>query len=191
MGVIKNRINQKFGKLLVIAEAGVIKGKGAYWMCLCDCGNHIVVNAHVLVREHRKSCGCGRETPNKAKDRRLHLLKKLYRDLIWRHDERTDVGTDISLEDFERLILSDCFYCGLEPCHVKYDKRFWSKNGGRVSDTIIRHNEIDRIDSSRGYFIDNVVSCCHKCNLAKSTLSREQFLEHIIKIYNHSCLESK
>ena len=45
-------------------------------------------------------------------------------------------------------------------------------------------NGIDRIDSSKGYSLDNCVPCCPLCNRLKSDLDKNMFLEHISKIHN-------
>lgn len=52
---------ERFGKLLVIEKAEKplhIKSKGTYWLCVCDCGNDIVVRRSGLVSGSTKSCGC-------------------------------------------------------------------------------------------------------------------------------------
>jgi len=41
---------------------------------------------------------------------------------------------------------------------------------------------LDRIDSNTGYHLNNVVSCCSKCNRAKGTLTTDQFIEMCKKI---------
>ncbi len=41
---------------------------------------------------------------------------------------------------------------------------------------------IDRLDSSKGYEIDNCVSCCFVCNSMKNGHQKKFFLEHIDKI---------
>ena len=43
---------------------------------------------------------------------------------------------------------------------------------------------IDRIDSSNGYILSNIVPCCEKCNIAKGEMSIDEFREHITKISN-------
>lgn len=187
----KDKANQKFGKLLALELVGIEPNKGAFWKCLCDCGKELVVSAHTLSRGNKISCGCGRRFPRSSSNREVHLLNKVYRDTIWRHSKRFDIKSDISIAKFEELIKANCHYCGSEPCHTKYDKRFWDKNGGILSDVKLVYNGLDRVDSSRGYFLDNVVTCCHRCNLAKSTLEVNTFLDHITKIYNHSCVGRK
>lgn len=53
----KNEIGNTYGYLTVISEAPSINGC-AYWLCECQCGNHIVVKATHLRTGNTKSCGC-------------------------------------------------------------------------------------------------------------------------------------
>ena len=36
---------------------------------------------------------------------------------------------------------------------------------------------LDRVDNEKGYSIDNVVTCCEQCNVAKSTQTYEDFIQ--------------
>jgi hypothetical protein len=42
---------------------------------------------------------------------------------------------------------------------------------------------LDRIDSSKGYSISNVVPCCATCNKAKLAMPRDEFLGWIDRVY--------
>lgn len=55
---------------------------------------------------------------------------------------------------------------------------------------MLKHNGIDRLNSSIGYEVDNCVPCCYICNRAKAQLDDKTFLNHITKIYNHRIKES-
>ena len=59
------------------------------------------------------------------------------------------------------------------------------KQKGKISDTVIKINGIDRIDSNKGYSFDNVVACCKYCNGAKNTMTQEEFKEWIKRVYEH------
>ena len=61
----------------------------------------------------------------------------------------------LTLEDFHDFYKTPCHYCGDDIGSV----------------------HLDRKDSSKGYVIDNVVSCCHRCNIHKSVKSYEEFLK--------------
>jgi len=58
----ENLKNKKFYKLLVIDTAvSKITPKGkkvTQWLCLCDCGNNIIVSSNNLKNGHTRSCGC-------------------------------------------------------------------------------------------------------------------------------------
>jgi transposase len=76
----------------------------------------------------------------------------------------------LTREAFESLINRSCYYCGSSPALRKV-------NG---SDLIC--NGIDREDNNKGYYIGNCLPCCKICNIMKSTLSRDEFIEHCRKI---------
>ena len=81
-----------------------------------------------------------------------------------RHAKERNIKFNISLKDFITLINQSCYYCGKYPA-----------------------NGLDRIDSSKGYTLDNVVPCCKYCNRAKSDLSLEEFfgmIKHIARRHN-------
>jgi hypothetical protein len=44
---------------------------------------------------------------------------------------------------------------------------------------------MDRIDSNKGYEIDNVRPCCWSCNYMKNSLNENEFYDKIKKIINH------
>lgn len=88
---------------------------------------------------------------------------------------------ELTDEQFLSLIKQNCFYCGDEPSHRHV--RFGRNNGRKLSNTAV--NGIDRIDSSKGYCIENCVPCCSSCNYMKQAFPQDTFLNQIIKIYNH------
>ncbi len=57
---------KRYGKLVVIERKGNLSygktSKPAAWLCMCDCGNKVIVTGCNLRRGHKKSCGC--DTPN-------------------------------------------------------------------------------------------------------------------------------
>lgn len=57
MGSVVDMIGKVIGRLSVKGRAGSKKGKAA-WLCLCACGNEVVVSGDNLRTGHTKSCGC-------------------------------------------------------------------------------------------------------------------------------------
>lgn len=53
---------QKFGQLTVIEQAGRDKWGQVLWKCMCDCGNHSIVQSGKLRSKSQISCGCLKKT---------------------------------------------------------------------------------------------------------------------------------
>ena len=87
----------------------------------------------------------------------------------------------LSLEEYSKLIHENCYYCGEPPT----SDNIWNKSSKRQCDKeLIYINGVDRVDSDKGYTIDNCVPCCPTCNSMKSTFNIHKFLHQINKIYN-------
>lgn len=53
-------IGERFGKLTVLSFDHRDSFSGTYWLCECDCGEHVIVRKDVLRRGDKTSCGCER-----------------------------------------------------------------------------------------------------------------------------------
>ena len=88
---------------------------------------------------------------------------------------------NLSFDDFKIIVTSVCNYCGSDgdiKSRTNYKNRKFSR----------KFCGIDRIDSSKGYTIDNVVPCCFLCNRMKSNIDLSIFLQHIKDIYIYNYL---
>ena len=56
--MVKNLIDQKFGRLTVISDMGRDSQRHQCWDCLCECGETRAVNHYNLISGRTKSCGC-------------------------------------------------------------------------------------------------------------------------------------
>jgi hypothetical protein len=194
MANVINLVGLKFGRLLVISK-NEIKGNNRQirWDCKCDCGNKHSVTGESLRSGKSKSCGCllkeARHVKNKNSDREKAMLLLIYSPLKKRHRQKFNNENYIDFELFKKLSLSNCFYCNSEPLNtqpdVRYETRCNKKEKLVITDFVLKYNGIDRIDSSKGYELNNVVSCCKNCNSAKMELSIIDFKNQIKKIYEH------
>ena len=194
-GIPMNLVGNVYGRLTVLslARRGTDERKYYYWLCRCSCGKEKVIHQELLRSGRTRSCGCllrdSRFAKNKNFDRELALLKILYSHLKKRNEKRFGSNGFISLMEFKKLSFSDCFYCGSKPASKQEDVRHEAKvkRSGRipVTDTVILFNGIDRVDSGKGYTINNVVTCCKHCNRAKNSLSQDDFKNLIKRIYSY------
>lgn len=87
---------------------------------------------------------------------------------------------ELSDERAMNLFQQHCFYCGIEPSNLK------KTHAGSV-----KYSGIDRIDSSKGYTPENVVSCCRRCNVAKNDQTLQEFTEWYNRLYNYNLRRSE
>jgi hypothetical protein len=88
-------------------------------------------------------------------------LPKRYRGYLNRANKK-GLEFNLSIEEFDAIIASDCVYCG---------------GYSRIT--------IDRKDSRDGYTIENSQPCCFFCNMMKFTHSEDEFIKHIFKIQKY------
>ncbi len=186
----RDRTNDKYGRLTVISHAGKDHRNKHMWLCLCDCGNEKIVVSDNLASGKSNSCGCLKAEVLARKgnqygvynDREKALLKVQYSHLK-RRDKNKGFSDTISLEVFSLLSKSPCKYCGLEYSKEIEDRLNESKKQKRLSDYVLKCNGIDRIDSSKGYTLENSVACCKHCNTAKNTMLESEFYNWIKRVY--------
>ncbi len=75
--------------------------------------------------------------------------------------KRRGIKRDLTFEEWEKLSQQNCVYCGDSPNNM-------------LTHAGYKYNGIDRIDSSRHYCLDNVVTACRVCNRAKSDMTEDE-----------------
>ena len=169
----KDLTGKRFGKLTVIKRS-YPNGKNwrARWLCKCDCGNEIILPSDNILNAHTRSCGCLKKLPLGVANMNSLISSYKYqakkRGYVW----------GLTKEQFKEITQRKCYYCGILPnqsCSVSNPQC----NGDYI------HNGIDRIDNKKGYTIDNVVSCCGICNMAKGKLTQQEFKDWIKRVYEY------
>ena len=194
MPSFKNRLGDKYGRLTVVGYSGKDKRGKHLWDCECSCGNKKIVVSDNLSSGKSKSCGCLLDEFLKRRgnqyglleDREDAILRVQYSHLKRRHRLKKFNSNIITFDEFKYLSNSKCTYCGLSYSRVIEDRLNETKSMKLLSGVSIRVNGIDRIDSNIGYTKENSVSCCKFCNTAKSTMSRDEFLKWIKKVYEYN-----
>lgn len=137
------------------------------WLFKCHCWKTF---EHIIWKMN--SCWCWKTYNRKEPG------VSLYNAAVWKmeaHMKHRWIDVSISKDKMIALIKLPCVYCWSIGSNT-------SSNTSTLTKTIL-HNGIDRIDSSKGYEEWNCVPCCKRCNRAKSSMSIEEFKQHIKKIY--------
>jgi nucleoside 2-deoxyribosyltransferase len=139
-------------------------------ICECACGRIDVVENISLQRGEADSCGCAASNPTAAKDRILSIYKYAAR--------KRSLSWELSEADFYKLVEQTCHFCGAAPSnrHVVRRKE-WTNE--------FVYGGIDRLNNEIGYTVSNSVPCCKTCNLAKGTMSAEEFIRWVHRIASH------
>jgi len=181
-GINKRRFNQpkndltgmKSGKLTVIKDVGT-KNKVRYWLCKCDCGEFKEFKHSHLNRKMVKSCGCEQYHQGskhyqwrgcgEISGNRWDSIKRKRR-----HAKEREF--DLTIEQSWDLFLKQDRKCALSGIKLEFGKT--NKDPFTAS--------LDRIDSNKGYTIDNVQWLHKHVNWMKNTFSQEYFIEMCNKI---------
>ncbi len=155
----KFNLNDKIGRLSIIEFLGTDHANKRLVNCICDCGKNLIIRLNNLGRK-TNSCGCLKA--DLIKERMGKSIEHLAVVSVPNACKRYTKETNLTFEDVNNLIFHNCFYCELSPKIVgtTYHRAI---DDGRS----IKRVGIDRVDSSKGYFKDNVVSCCKSCNILK------------------------
>jgi hypothetical protein len=160
---IKSLIGHRFGRLVALERF-----ENGHHRCICDCGNETVVSRPNLTTGDTVSCGCRRyeiiHRPRSKPNTRELAIARYYR----RNAKVAGRVWAIEQPRFEELISLPCDYCGLMPARG-----------------------LDRVDSSKGYTLDNVVPCCSTCNAAKMAMSRIEFCSWVRRVFEHLGKEAR
>ena len=180
----ENYIGKNFSKLTIIDQY-VGKNNVTRVKCLCSCGKITSHRLCSITNGYIRSCGCQRietlQQTNSCCKRKIYGLaafNTLYYDYKSNASDPLHMREfKLSKEDAMKLFKGNCFYCGSPPSKIRKRKRM---NGEFV------YNGIDRKDSTKGYTLDNCVSCCTFCNLTKRSTSFDEFIKWIRCVYENT-----
>jgi len=122
MGILIDMVNQKFGRLTV-KERAPNDGTRAAWLCVCDCGNELIVDGKKLRTSHTRSCGCYRKEvtcPQQGKANTKHgqARTKGYARFHSRMRELAEIKQRPSWADMNKI--REIYVNRPEGCHVDH-----------------------------------------------------------------------
>ena len=177
-------IGRRYGRGTVARLLGKNKWHCFEWELKCDCGGIYRATTGNLNAGHVASCGCY------SKERVIENAKKATEatklppghaarnELYQSYKKRAlkmGLPFELTKDQFFTLTKRHCSYCGQEPRTIFK---------GRTS--VYTYNGLDRTNPSEGYTLDNITSCCKRCNQAKNDMSETEFIDWIGRVYKWS-----
>jgi hypothetical protein len=166
-------------------EAGVSTGNKRLVLVQCRCKKLLKVQLTNIRNGNSICCGKTPCRTNKLigkrnKDTSYNALLYSYK----KHARERGLSFDLTFDEFKKLLSKNCIYCKVEPFAV-YQILNSTTKAVRAGIPVM-YNGIDRVNSQKGYTLDNTVSCCKICNRAKSDLPLADFLKWIETVYNNT-----
>jgi len=192
----KNLTNKKFGRLTALKLVGRDKSGKLLWECLCSCGNKTVVISSKLISGWTKSCGCFRKEKSSGLLKVKHLKPQiLTRGSNWRGygeigltyfnsikygAKSRNLEFKLTIEDLWNLFLKQGKKCALSGLELTMFRCIKNQNQGNAS--------LDRINSLKGYTIDNVQWIHKDINQMKMGIAQD---ERQRRAAVHSCQRAR
>lgn len=190
---LSNSLGKTYGRLTVLEFTGEINKHGEKFVkCICDCGNEKICLLRLVRRGSTRSCGCKKLETSKENikiGQKAQITNGKWKDPLLQTQQsifRKYSDGDITFELFLTLSQQNCFYCNALPSNRS---TCYGKSHGitaeRLKNSYFIYNGLDRIDSSLGHTIANVVPCCANCNYAKLDRTQSDFFDWIKAVYNN------
>lgn len=177
---IKKYIGKKFGKLEVIEFSGKNKYRNTY-LCMCDCGRTVIVDSCALSTNNTTSCGCSSRKRGKE-----HKNYQGYEDIPKSMFNRIKIGAternlefSITIEDIWNKYIEQDRKCSLTGLDLNIGQTNRRRRDGETTASL------DRIDSSKGYTIDNIQWVHKDINWMKQNYPQKYFIEMCKKVVDY------
>jgi len=188
---------QRRGKLLIekaIIEPDSYRNRWGLWLCKCDCGNVVEVVGEYIKSRTKESCGCLKVEAAKAWKRKRSYATVTITAQYGAHRRmaRERNCEPLSKSTWLTVVEKPCVYCGdIDKRNVATTNDYKKYSGPNLTDEERLMceksiNGVDRVDSSKGYTVDNSVSCCARCNWMKSNQSVSDFVNKAEQIHTYT-----
>lgn len=177
-----NYINKKYERWLIVKYLPN-NTKSGMFECLCDCGT--VQNVRIYDILNKKTTGCNSCSKEIRSKNCGKYKRKLGKDnykftgyekitgyqwcVIKINAKKRNIDFDLDIKDAYELLVKQDFKCKLSGLDIELSKGFKKKSWTAT---------LDRIDSKKGYTIDNVQWLHKDINTMKWAFSQEQFLNY-------------
>ena len=177
-GFYKDLTGQRFGHLVVVGWAGQDKRGKSLWLTRCDCGQKKEIVGHALKSLKTKSCGCSQREYMKAAlgKHQGELTGAKWSAILFNAQARNHV-VSITQKQAADLFERQGHLCALSGKRLILD-------AARKDITA----SLDRIDSNKGYTLDNVQWIHKDINRMKNVSSEVDFLGWVSAIARYKNL---
>ena len=177
-------LNKTFGKLTPISEHSTTRNGHIRYTCNCECGNVTNVLGTHIRQGTTISCGCANKIGSEHKQwtgvgeiSGDFWLTHIVRSANGNKGRRNPIELTITKEYAWNLFLQQKRRCSLTGLEIKFP----IKNKDKTYTA-----SLDRIDSSKGYIVDNVQWVHKDINMMKRIYNNQYFIEMCGLVAEHN-----
>lgn len=179
---IQRRDSPKYGKditgktrwnLTAVKVVGQKSNGEKIWLCNCSCGNSTQIS--VVSFGKTKSCGCLLQHNGKSKGYNEISGSLWYK--IKNQAQKRGLKFEITIEEAWNLYILQNRKCALSNLEIG----FGNMDSRNISASL------DRIDSSKGYVLNNVQWVHRKINFMKQNYTEKDFIYYCTLVVHHKC----
>lgn len=177
---IKDIAGKRFGSLVAIEPVIKVTPEGknrVHWKFQCDCGNTVVRIGSHLARNKINHCPeCNKGTTSHAWKGVGDLPKDVF-NTIYHGAISRNLTFEVTIEQLWDLFVEQKAKCALTGWDLQFNKTYRGKTQKTAS--------LDRIDSTKGYSIDNVQWVHRDVNKLKKNLPDQYFIDLCVSVANY------
>lgn len=166
-------IGHKINNWKVISDILVRKNGRMYLSVICTCGSNIekLIPKHHLNSKLSKGCECCSMFHTSTG---YKLLSGDYWSMLKNAANKRNIPFNITIEEAYEKIEYQKFKCALTGLDIKFNK---NTTQGKKHDNKIKTASLDRIDSTKGYEIDNIQWVHKDVNIMKNKYNQDYFIK--------------
>jgi hypothetical protein len=171
---IKFSIGDRINNWEIINDSTVRKFGRTYVVARCTCGSNLISELpihHVISKKHKGCKKCSRFYTSKGHG----LISGEFWCLIKNGAKCRNLEFNITIEQAWELFLNQNSKCALSDLDITFEPNAVHSKG--INNRNLRTASLDRIDSSKGYTIDNIQWVHKDVNLMKNYFNEEYFIK--------------
>jgi hypothetical protein len=170
-----NLRGKTYNHLLIKEEVGKDPLGRTLGLCKCSCGKLRILPISRVVAGHYKSCGCLRKRSREQSPtfKGCGQITGTLWNQIRVGASRRHHSFNITLEQMWKLFLKQKRKCALSGLELKFGTRFYGEETTA---------SLDRIDSTKGYDMDNVQWVHKDINWMKQDFSQSEFIDYCKRV---------
>lgn len=174
-----------FGGLTVLREVAPSPRGLTNWECLCECGNIYITSGYYLRQGRKKSCGCRnyrRRGSTNPKWSGYQDISGSYWHRVRQGAKNRKIVLQISIEDAWNQYIKQDKKCALSGIPIY----MCTSDALNRSDLSTQTASLDRIDSKKGYVVDNIQWTHKDINIIKMDLDQDYFITLCKQVANYN-----